>query len=249
MEQRWSAAAAPRANAMQWVGVCLGVVISAGLVFAIVLDRTARMDAARRQSMAVAVGVDRLLHLEVRNLERAMRGMAVVADGYAGEPQDRSRWDLPGEIRGVISRHAELQDIDLYGRDGRVLYRGVSEAGHDSAPQGEAAPMARALGVGRLVREGRSEPIVPLTLATPEGNRLVARLRTSELQRMLEGLDVGAWGSVGILSHDGIVLARLGASGAHVGRQVPIPPGLSPGSRVQQDIVSGLDGVERFASF
>jgi PAS domain S-box-containing protein len=238
-----------RVTVVRWVGVYLGVVISIGLLFTIFLDRAARTDAARRQSMAVTVGVDRLLHFEIRNLERAMRGMAVEADGYASEVQDRSRWDLPGAIRGVVSRHAELQDIDLYGADGQPVYRGVSNHGHNTLPVRGATVKARALGVGRLVKEGRAEPIVPLALRTPEGNWLVARLRTSELQKMLEGLDVGDQGSIGILSHDGIVLARRGTSGAHVGRQVPIPADLTSASTTQVEVVSKLDGVERFASF
>ena len=249
MKGRSSDAAGGRKTFVRWIGVCLGIVISAGLLFTIVLDRLARTEAARRQSTAVTIGVDRLLHFEIRNLERAMRGMAAIADGYASEREDRSRWDLPGEIRGVVSRHAELQDIDLYGADGQAIYRGVSAYGQDTLPVDASQAQARTLGVGRLVIEGRAEPIVPLALRTAEGNWLVARLRTAELQRMLEGLDLGEQGSVGILSHDGIVLARRGASGAHVGRQVPLPAGLTPGSTAQVDVVSRLDGIERFASF
>lgn len=249
MKRLSPAAGLARMKVVHLVGVLLGLVISVGLLLAILLDRAARIEAARRQSMAVTVGVDRLLHLEIRNLERALRGMAVVADGYADDRRDRERWDLSGEIRGVIARHAELQDIDLYGRDGRVLYRGVSRSGDDTLPNIDANATASTLRVGPLVHTGRTEPIIPLMLQTPEGNWLAARLRTSELQRMLEDLDVGAQGSVGILSPQGIVLARRGASGAHVGKRVPVPATLLPGSTVQQDLVSKLDGVERFASF
>lgn len=249
MKAAASDAAKARTTFVRWIGIWLGIVISAGLLFTIFLDRSARTDAARRQSMAVTMGVDRLLHFEIRNLERAMRGMATIADGYANDHEDRSRWDLPGEIRGVVSRHAELQDIDLYGRDGQAIYRGVSTYGQDTLPLDIQRAPPRALNVGRLIVEGRAEPIVPLMLRTPEGHWLVARLRTAELQRMLEDLDVGKEGSVGILSHDGIVLARRGASGAHVGRQVPVPAGLTSGETSQVDVVSRLDGVERFASF
>ena len=249
MKRRSPAAGLARMKVVRLVGVLLGLVISVGLLLAILLDRAARIEAARRQSMAVTVGVDRLLHLEIRNIERALRGMAVVADGYADDRRDRERWDLSGEIRGVVARHAELQDIDLYGRDGRALYRGVSLSGDDMLPDFDANATASTLHVGPLVHTGRTEPIVPLMLQTPEKNWLVARLRTSELQRMLEDLDVGAQGSVAILSTRGIVLARRGASGAHVGRQVILPVTLSPGSAVQHDVISKLDGVERVASF
>jgi hypothetical protein len=158
MKGRSSDAAGRRNVFVRWIGVWLGIVISAGLLFTIFKDRLARTEAARRQSMAVTIGVDRLLHFEIRNLERAMRGMAAIADGYANEHEDRSRWDLPGEIRGVVSRHAELQDIDLYGADGRAIYRGVSQFGHATLSLDGIPSQARTLAVGRVIIAGRAEP-------------------------------------------------------------------------------------------
>ncbi|MEJ2790657.1 EAL domain-containing protein [Pseudoxanthomonas sp. CCNWLW251] len=235
-------------STVRWIGTCLGLFISIGLVLTVVQDRLARVEAARRQSTAVAIGVDRLLHYELRNLERALRGMAVEADGYAEDYPERSRWDLPAAIRGVVSRHVELQDIDLYDAEWRAIHHGVGaheRPAHPAYTPGHGG----GLGVGGLQQEGHGEPIIPLALRTPEGNWLVARLRTSELQRMLEGLDIGRRGSAGILDWNGVVLARQGISGAYVGRQVPLPANLTPGATVQLDMVSRLDGIERFASF
>ncbi|HVK52699.1 MAG TPA: sensor domain-containing phosphodiesterase, partial [Pseudoxanthomonas sp.] len=167
-------------STVRWIGTCLGLFISIGLVLTVVQDRLARVEAARRQSTAVAIGVDRLLHYELRNLERALRGMAVEADGYAEDYPERSRWDLPAAIRGVVSRHVELQDIDLYDAEWRAIHHGVGaheRPAHPAYTPGHGG----GLGVGRLQQEGHGEPIIPLALRTPEGNWLVARLRTSEL--------------------------------------------------------------------
>jgi PAS domain S-box-containing protein len=235
---------------VRWIGTCLGLFISVGLILATIQDRTVRIEAAQRQSMAVAIGVDRLLHYEIRNLERALRGMAMEADGYVADLPGSSRWDLPGAIRGVVSRHAELQDIDLYDADGNVVHRGTGTSGQDEAvftpPDTAGTGMLR---VGRLQQQGRAQPVIPLMWRTPEGNWLVARLRTSELQSMLRGLDIGEQGSAGILDREGVVLAREGSGGGYVGRQVPLPAGLAKGATVQQVLVSRLDGIERFASF
>jgi len=190
------------------MGTLLGLLLSAGLMSTLLHDRSARLLAARHQSVAIAQGVDRLLRYEIRNLERALNGMAVEADGYATHP---ASWDLPEIIRGVISRNGELQGIDLLRADGRLLYGGMN------APTDIPAVMLPSLqpgqlGVGALVHQGRSQPVVQLVVRTPQGNTLVARLRTSELQSMLAGIDVGKHGGTAIMKPDGVVLAHQGAS-------------------------------------
>ena len=57
------------------VGLVLGLAIMAGLSWLLIEDRESRMDSARRQSLAMVTGVDRLLRYELRNLERAMAGV------------------------------------------------------------------------------------------------------------------------------------------------------------------------------
>ncbi|MGX9720018.1 bifunctional diguanylate cyclase/phosphodiesterase [Stenotrophomonas acidaminiphila] len=194
--------AAPRAP---WIGMLLGLALSAGLVAMVVHGGFARLDAARRQSAAVAAGIDKLLRYEIRNLERALNGMASEADGYAADP---AAWDLPGAIRGVVARNGELQDIDLVGRDGRLLYHGV-----DAPAQAVPPDVLRSSATGRLVpgavlHEGRSQPVVPLVVRTPKQNWLVAYLHASELQEMLGDADLGRRGSISLLGASGQVLAQ-----------------------------------------
>ncbi len=50
-----------------------------GLTLMLVNDYHRRLEAAQRQSRALAVGSERLLALELRNLERAMSGIAADA--------------------------------------------------------------------------------------------------------------------------------------------------------------------------
>ncbi|WP_293716757.1 MULTISPECIES: EAL domain-containing protein [unclassified Stenotrophomonas] len=195
-------------SVMRWVGTLLGLVLSAGLLSTILQDRSARLQAAQHQSAAIAQGVDRLLRYEIRNLERALNGMAAEADGFAADP---SHWDLPETIRGVISRNGELQDIDVFGADGRLLHGGVNAPTAASAVLQPSLQTGQ-LGVGALLKQGRAQPVVQLVVRTPHGNWLVARLRTSELQSMLEDVDVGSDGGTAIMTPAGVVLAHQGAS-------------------------------------
>ncbi|RYZ71873.1 MAG: EAL domain-containing protein [Lysobacteraceae bacterium] len=232
---------------MGWVGACLGLVITLGLAIVVVQDRSARIEAARRQSEAIALGVDRLLRYEVRNLERALRGMGLEADGYAREYPAAGVWDLTGAIRGVISRHAELQDIDLYDPGGRLLHGGPGSAAR-SLGFDPATDSSDGLVVGTLQQGGRTRPVIPLALRTNAGNWLVAWLRTSELQQMLAGLDLGRHGSAAILDRRGLLLARHNDQGQHLGRSVPMPVQVLPGSTTTIEFKSPLDGEERFTS-
>ncbi|WMR46056.1 sensor domain-containing phosphodiesterase, partial [Stenotrophomonas maltophilia] len=63
-------------RAITWGGVLLGLLLVAGLATMLANDHHRRLEAAQRQSRALAVGSERLLALELRNLERAMTGIA-----------------------------------------------------------------------------------------------------------------------------------------------------------------------------
>lgn len=66
-------------RAITWGGVLLGVLLVTGLTLMLVNDYHRRLEAAQRQSRALAVGSERLLALELRNLERALSGIAADA--------------------------------------------------------------------------------------------------------------------------------------------------------------------------
>jgi PAS domain S-box-containing protein len=227
-------------------GILLGLGLTAALLAAIVHDRGMRIEAAERHSLAVAVGVDRLLHYEIRHLERALRGMAGDADGYVRDYPSQSSWDISSAIRSVISRNAELQDVDLYDREGKPIRQGVTE--YKSQVNFEPPPGTKDFRIGSLQMQGHSHPVVPLALRTPDGNWLVARLRTGELQRLLEGLDIGQLGSAAILDSHGTLLARHGEA-SHVGQRLDVPTELVAGATAQARRISPIDRVRRYASF
>ena len=102
------------ARAMRSVGICLGLVIMAGLAVLVGLDRQARLAAAERQSRALATGVDRLLQYELRNIERALNGILADVAGDAELPADVAARRRAQSIAGVVSRHGELARIDYF---------------------------------------------------------------------------------------------------------------------------------------
>ncbi|ASR42185.1 hypothetical protein BEN78_00930 [Xanthomonas citri pv. mangiferaeindicae] len=92
--------------------------MSVGLIVLLLLDRQTRMRAADRQSLTMATGVDRLLHLELRNIERALGGIA------ADVGDDPVPVLVQEAIAGVVARHAEIASIVLYDAHGRALSGG-----------------------------------------------------------------------------------------------------------------------------
>ena len=228
------------------LGIVVGLILTGVMLAAILHDRATRVEAAQRHALGMAQGIDRLLHYELRHIERALRGLGRAADSYAAAKDASGTWDFASEIRDLIARNAEIQDVDLYANDGSPIRLGVG-AGTSArivVPPGNA----RGLRVGTLRWGGPGEPILPLFLKTPEDHWLVARLRTSELARMLEGTEVGAHGSAAILDTAGRVLARTGESGRYVGKVVDVPVLAKAGS-THVLLVSPLDGVKRHAGF
>ena len=56
-------------RAITWGGVLLGVLLVTGLALMLVNDHHRRLEAAQRQSRALAVGSERLLALELRGVQ------------------------------------------------------------------------------------------------------------------------------------------------------------------------------------
>lgn len=232
------------ARTVRVVGLALGLALTAGLLIAVMYDRGTRLDAAQRQSMTLAAGVDRLLKYELRNLERALTGIAADGDTYFDTTPGQAGALLSESIAGVVLRHPELESIVLFDPQGRALTVGD----HDPELRlwTASAPRARRpLAFGPLQRGLRQGWVVPIALRTKSGNWLVARLRVSEFERMIGGLDTGREGSVAVLARDGVVLARSGAGAGYVGRRIRLP---EVDGILARAIFRELDGVERLAS-
>ena len=232
------------------MGLVLGVLLMAGLAVLLLLDRQARMAAADRQSLALATGVDRLLHYGLRNLERALAGTSADAEAYAVSAPDQAQALLAEGIGGVVSRHAELHSIVLLDAEGRALTAGE---GDPALPAWAAnAREERRLKIGPLQPDGGGGWWLPLAYPFGEDQWLLARLRTSELERMVYDLDIGQDGSVTMLDPDGTVLARVqhGNRSDFAGRRIRLPAQvLAAGGTTSVRMVSQLDGVERAAGF
>ncbi|WP_310152975.1 EAL domain-containing protein [Luteimonas sp. 3794] len=231
---------------MRNIGIWLGVVLTAGLCALVLLERQARLDAASRQSMALATGVDRLLHYELRNIQRAMRGIVAgdVANAATPAPEAASRLDI--WISGVVSRHDELEDILRFDPNG------AGPAGSDPRIAhwvSELVPSEAPLAAGPLLPRAEGW-LLPLAMPTRDDGWLVALFRTSELESMVDALDIGREGSATIYTQDGVVVARFGQFGEYVGKQVDLPAGArGEDAPFSEHHVSQLDGVERAVTF
>ncbi len=235
------------ARSIRNTGILLGVVLTAGLATLVLLDRDARLDAASRQSMALATGTDRLLHYELRNIERALRGIAAKRRADAALPPALAGDRLDVWMAGVIDRHEELESIAVFDRFGRARSGVVADARISdwlATLDHRAGPLV----AGPLLPQGKGGTL-PLALAV-EDAWIVALFRTRELEGMVDSLDVGAEGSATIYTQAGVVVARFGRTGTHVGKHVDLPPEVRvEGGRFSGDLVSQLDGVERKVAF
>jgi PAS domain S-box-containing protein len=229
------------------LGLLLGLTIMIGLSLLLIEDRELRIDGARRQSLAMATSADRLLMYELRNLERAMAGVVADAEAFFRAAPAQAPELLVESINGVLSRQPELASMVLYDAQGRALTDGPPDP---SLPKWTAAAPrgTRPLLLGPLQRGRDNGWLLPIALRTRSGEWLVVRLRTSEIQRMITGLDPGRDGSISVQDARGTVLARSGTTQAHVGRRVPLPA-VRAGGTMTFEQLSELDRVTRMATF
>jgi len=244
----------PSLRRVKRAGLLLGLLLAAGLGFVLAHDWQARHAAAQRQAMALATGTQRLMAVELRNLERAMRGIAADAHELFGRVPEQAPALLSDSMRGVASRHAEIESIVVVDDRGMAITDGRG----DASLRGWAVPARR--GVGGVLYIGPPEQGLNgewlLRLAVDMGNDrwILVRLRRAELQSLVDGLDVGRRGVVSMTDVDGFVLARTTYPGAR--RGAPVGPLHLPRGSFNRDPqivpmgahVSVLDGVHRIAA-
>ncbi|HEL4117988.1 TPA: EAL domain-containing protein, partial [Stenotrophomonas maltophilia] len=210
-------------RAITWGGVLLGLLLVAGLATMLANDHHRRLEAAQRQSRALAVGSERLLALELRNLERAMTGIAGDAGELFRSVPSQAPALLEAAIGGVLRRHAELHSIVVLDRHGRALTAGRGDLQlplwTDPLRRGQGS----ALYIGPPQRASDGDWVVPLALPMAGERWLLARLRCGELQRIAGGLDVGPNGLVSITDAEGYMLARVPDPHGTVGRRYDLP--------------------------
>ena len=239
-------------------GVALSVVLLGTLLYVLWHDRQDKLLAAERRVAAIALGSDRLLSLEMRNLERALHGVAMdtvhLQATVPGQAPSLRR-DL---VDGVASRHPELLDVVLVDRAGVAIGPGP---GDRTLPRWTSL-RANSMGPGRLVVGAPqwlahdSEWFVPLAVAVPDGSGWVlARLRLDSIVELTIGVDVGERGVANVFHRGGALLVRSQDTGRGVGRDFSrseLLGRLLPASRDgigSADLVSPIDGERRLIAF
>ncbi|SKC42187.1 bifunctional diguanylate cyclase/phosphodiesterase [Pseudoxanthomonas indica] len=233
-------------KAVAWSGLLLALALAYVLGYFIQRDRNVRMAAAERQALALAEGTARLLHLELRNLERAMGGIAGDAQQLFATVPEAAPQLLSESVAGVVSRHAELQSIVVVDRNGVAITRGVGVSIPDDARRSTPRGGKRPLSFGRLQRAD-GEWVLPLLMPMDGGRWIVTRLRVAEIQRVIGNLDTGKEGVVTVVDAQGTVVARSDGAGRYIGKRYADLLGASDSARV---IVrrSAVDGVERISA-
>ncbi len=241
-------------------GLGLTALLLSTLVFVLWVNHEIRIEAATRQVAAIAFGADRQLSLELRNLDRALNGIASDAGQLFQMPETVATPLLQEAVQGVDDRHAELVDVLVTDALGNPVTHGP---GDPDLPRWALNPQNHSPGtdlrIGSPVqRHPGEEWVVPLAVPLahlPSGQPgwILARLRLSEFRAVASGLDLGKQGVASITHRNGEVLARslnprqtLGAdlSESAFNRTVlsSHPVGIGDG-------VSPVDGVRRIFAY
>lgn len=191
-----------------WLGVGLGVLLAVGLTAMLANDYQRRQEAAQRQSSALAAGSQRLLRLELRNLERAMLGIAedgaLLFERVPAQAPDL----LDDAISGVLQRHAELDSIVVVDQYGRALTSGSGDLYLPLWATDANRGSESRLYMGPPQQRTAQRWVLPLALRMGDDRWLLSRLHTSELQSIIGGMDTGEHGVISITDAQGYVLAR-----------------------------------------
>lgn len=227
-----------------WSGIVLALMLAYLLGYFVYRDHHLRLQAAQRQSMALAEGTARLLRLELRNLERAMAGIAGDAR-HAFQTVPASAPVLLGEaVAGVVQRHQELHSIVIVDAGGQAITPGDGFA----IPSRLRGARPQVLSFGGL-QQVDGEWVWPLLMAMEDGRWIVTRLRVAEIQRLVADLDTGREGVVTVMDHGGTVLARSRDASRYLGRRYPeILPSGPPYAASTMIRRSGVDGVMRITA-
>ena len=238
-------------RALLWGGTLLGLLFAAGLATMLVSDFQRRLDVAQRQSRTLAVGSQRLLWLEMRNLERAMHGIGADAAQLFRSVPDQAPDLLDQNIAGVLHRHAELDSIVVVDQHGRALTSGVGDLQLPLWVDGQRRGSGSDLYLGPPQRRDGLNWVLPLALQLEQDRWLLVRLHTSELQRIIGGLDIGTRGIVSISDVEGHVLARSPMDGSVVGQRFALGHRQALGTDGVRSLgveTSPVDGVARISA-
>ena len=229
----------PTAKAITWFGIAVGVILAAVMAMAILADRHARLESAEREAGALARGAQRLVWLELRNLRRALQGIAADAALWPAQ-DDALAPGLVASLRGVARRQPEFESIAVVDASGRALGGGYGDATLPSWVQrgtGDAA-----LGVGALQRRG-SGWVLPMAVPMQGDRFVLARLRIDELRQLLAEVAPPRQAAIRVVDADRRIVADTRGAG-WVGQPADV---WRPAAQRAQAVAwtRGADGVPR----
>ncbi|MGE4459199.1 MAG: EAL domain-containing protein [Stenotrophomonas sp.] len=228
-------------------GAVIALLLAATLAIMLWNDRGSRLQAAQRQSMALATGSDRLLRAELTTMERALRGAARDGREYYRQVPERAPALLAASVRGTLERNTDLAAITVVDDAGMPLGEGRGDPTLAQWVVPENRVLAGELYVGGLEALPGGGMVLLTAVPVQPGQWLLARVRLAVFQRVVSGLDTGRSGVVSISSRQGALLAHSLDPSA-VERPLPRPLRPLPESDQVQALgvaTSPLDGVRR----
>lgn len=221
-------------------GTVVAVVLACAFALMLSVDRSSRLDTARRYASLHAESTQRLLHAHLHSAERAMASVQAHLQQLqqALGPNEVSGELLQTTLDQTAQRNPELADLSVVDDGGQLLagMRG-DPTFYDWAVETNRITDTR-LYVGPLQARSDGSWQLPLALRIDAGRWLLARMRGSELQAMVASDLLGAGGVQLLIDRNGLVLAdnrgpRL------LGRNLPGPlpePGGSSDKAWLQDL-------------
>src|SRR5690606_24288739 len=155
-------------------GVLIALLLLATLVLMLWNDRSSRVQAAQRQSMALVTGSDRLLRAELSTMERALRGAARDGREFYRQVPEQAPLLLAASLRGTLERNADLRSITLVDDAGRPLSAGRGDPALAQWAQPQNRALAGELYVGKVERDVAGDSLL-LAVPVQPGQWLLAR--------------------------------------------------------------------------
>ncbi|HEY4145509.1 bifunctional diguanylate cyclase/phosphodiesterase [Pinirhizobacter sp.] len=236
-----------RSASVVWrAGMILGLLLGLCLALLLRSDRLTRMGAAERQAKALASGGERLLVSEIRNLERAMTGVAFDVSNLERTAPAQAPTLSAAAIAGVLQRQPEMVTLTIVDTDGRSLMAGtagdqalptwIAAAGYDDRTHLRMGPVAEAGGIWTL----------PLAVPLDQRRWVLARVKAAQMQHIVDELDAGTNGVAAVSDQYGTILARSRQAKTLVG--TPVSRLFAPYVGHHGERISAIDGTRRITA-
>lgn len=232
------------ARLVRMVGGVLALVLAIGLALVLETDYERRVEATRVQTKAFADSGQHLLGEHLGVVQRAMEGVASDSAEVIATVPDRAQALISENMAGVARRQKnEIADLLFVDGNGKAITPGEGDPTlpawvHDTANHEN-------LRLGPLEsRHGLW--LLPMAVPAGDGRWVLARLKQTQLQDIVEHVHAGTGGVAAVSDRYGKIVARTGHSPGVVGESVD---GLfEPFGPTQSHRVTHIDGVDRMVA-